>query len=236
MAFDPQKHRRRTIRLPGYDYSQPGAYFITLVTRSRECLFGEIRDGEMQLSPLGQIAGENWRAIPAHFPNVELGAYNVMPNHLHGILIINSFIASNVGATQCVAPTDAGNTTPAQFIAPSDAGNTTPAQFIAPSGAGNTTPTQCVAPAGTGNTVPRGYPHGPKSGSIGAILGAYKMSVTRRARHEFQGHAMPPPNIWQRNYYERIIRDDREHNNIHLYIAANVDNWTSDDENPNKPT
>lgn len=88
MKFDPQKHHRRSIRIKGYDYTQTGVYFITIVTYHREPLFGEIVDSEMRLSPMGQIAEEHWRAIPNHFPNVELGMYVIMPNHVHGIIII----------------------------------------------------------------------------------------------------------------------------------------------------
>src|SRR5215207_5680395 len=89
MSCDPQKHHRRSIRLPDYDYSQPGAYFITIVTRGRECLFGDIVNGEMRLSAMGQIADEHWRAIPEHFPSAALGSHVIMPNHVHGIIVID---------------------------------------------------------------------------------------------------------------------------------------------------
>ena len=88
MKFDPKIHHRRSIRIPGYDYSQPGAYFITIVAYGRECLFGEIQNGIMRLSDIGQIADENWHVIPEHFPQVELSAFVVMPNHVHGIVVI----------------------------------------------------------------------------------------------------------------------------------------------------
>ena len=87
--FNPQKHHRHSIRLKGYDYSQAGAYFVTIVTWQREVLFGEILKGEMKLNQRGQIARECWESIPEHFQNVELGAYVIMPNHIHGIIIIN---------------------------------------------------------------------------------------------------------------------------------------------------
>ena len=106
--FDPQKHHRRSIRIKEYDYSSGGAYFVTIVTWRRDCLFGEIVNGEMVLNALGKIADECWCAIPEHFPHVELGAYVVMPNHVHGIIVIsNGESTSNVavGATQWVAPT-----------------------------------------------------------------------------------------------------------------------------------
>jgi REP element-mobilizing transposase RayT len=86
--FDSLKHHRRSIRVKGYDYSQEGAYYVTIVTYQRDCLFGEIKDEEMHLNDFGKIADECWRAIPEHFPFVELGAYVVMPNHMHGIILI----------------------------------------------------------------------------------------------------------------------------------------------------
>jgi REP element-mobilizing transposase RayT len=178
MKYDPQKHHRRSVRLPEYDYSQPGAYFITLVAHQREPLFGMIDGGEMRLSAIGQITDEHWRAIPAHFPSVALDAFVIMPNHIHGILVIQT-----VGATQWVAPTTAS----------------TDAQIAS----------------------------GPRPGSIGAIIGAFKMSVTRRVQRELNQSA-----VWQRNYYEHIIRDEYAHQNIHAYIEDNISNWANDEENP----
>jgi putative transposase len=88
MKFDPDKHHRRSIRLKEYDYTQAGGYFVTIVTYHRDCLFGEIMGEEMRLNEFGKIADECWRAIPNHFPNVELGAFVVMPNHMQGIIVI----------------------------------------------------------------------------------------------------------------------------------------------------
>src|SRR5687768_1643692 len=88
--FDPQKHHRRSIRLQNYDYSQPGAYFVTIVTYQRALLFGRIVNEEMQWTDFGKIADECWRAIPEHFPTVELCAHIIMPNHVHGIIVIRA--------------------------------------------------------------------------------------------------------------------------------------------------
>lgn len=88
VKFDPQKHHRRSIRLKDYDYSQEGAYFVTVVTWRRECLFGKIVNGETTLSHYGEIVQKWWSEIPVHFPDVETGAFIIMPNHIHGIILI----------------------------------------------------------------------------------------------------------------------------------------------------
>jgi putative transposase len=88
MSYDPNKHHRRSIRLPGFDYRSEAAYFITIVVHDRQCLLGDIASGEMRLNRYGAIANECWQAIPNHFANVELDAHVVMPNHVHGIIII----------------------------------------------------------------------------------------------------------------------------------------------------
>jgi putative transposase len=97
MTYDPEKHHRRSIRLKGYDYTQPGAYFITICTQGRECLFGEIIDGEMHLNEAGQIVVQTWQDLPNHISNVQLDAFVVMPNHVHGIIIITDR-AGGIGA------------------------------------------------------------------------------------------------------------------------------------------
>jgi putative transposase len=185
MKFDPQKHHRRSIRLKEYDYTQPGGYFITIVAYQRDCLFGEIVNGEMRLKDLGKIADECWRSIPNHFPNVELGAYVIMPNHVHGILVINDpagidSIPSERRGTIYRAPTE---------------------QFQKP--------------------VP---------GSMPTIVRTFKAAVTRRSGREHNATG-----IWQRNYYEHVIRNHEEWDRIHRYIEANPSMWTEDDENPLKP-
>ena len=181
--FDPKIHHRRSIRLPEYDYTLAGAYFVTNVTWRRDCLFGDVLDGEMKLNDFGKIADECWRAIPEHFPQVELGAHIVMPNHAHGIILINENDSRNtVGATHCVAP-----------------------------------------------TLPGIHPKGPKQGSLGAIIGSFKSAVSYRINKEHNATG-----IWQRNYYEHIIRNNREMGEIWTYIESNPIMWADDDENPIK--
>ena len=95
--FDPQKHHRRSIRLKGYDYSQAGAYFITICIKNRECLFGKITEGEMHLNEAGCMIDKWWQKIPEKFSDIELGQYQIMPNHFHALVI-------NVGADPRVRP------------------------------------------------------------------------------------------------------------------------------------
>lgn len=87
MKYDPEKHHRRSIRLRGYDYSQPGTYFVTICTHEKRKLFGEIINDEMHLNESGKVAQWIWKAIPQYYPCIRLDQHVVMPNHVHGILI-----------------------------------------------------------------------------------------------------------------------------------------------------
>ena len=89
MRFDRNRHHRRSIRLPGYDYAQAGAHFITIVTQGRECLFGQVVNGEMQLNSAGQIAQDEWLRTAVIRPRVTLDAFVIMPNHVHGIIVLS---------------------------------------------------------------------------------------------------------------------------------------------------
>jgi REP-associated tyrosine transposase len=171
--------RRRYIRLKDYDYAQAGAYFVTICTRDRECLFGEIAGSEMRLNEIGQIMADEWIRAPRIRPYVELDEWIIMPNHLHGIVVIMA--GGMVGATRRVAPT------------------------------------------------PTDRPTGPKSGSLGAIIGQFK-SITTKRINTLRG--APGASIWQRNYYEHIVRDDRDLARIREYIANNPLQWKTDRNNP----
>jgi REP element-mobilizing transposase RayT len=96
---DPERHHRRCIRLKGYDYSQPGAYFITICTQNRVCLLGDVLEGQMRLNDAGRMVERWWLELAHKFPTVALDAFVVMPNHIHGIIAI-------VGADLCVRPDD----------------------------------------------------------------------------------------------------------------------------------
>lgn len=175
--YNPTIHRRKSIRLQGYDYSQAGAYFITVCTHNRAPLFGEIVDGVMVLNTAGQIVEKCWCAIPEHFPQVTLDEFVVMPNHVHGII--------TVGANDYLP-------------LPSDE-----------------TPIQS-------NEPPRPLQHG-TSRTIGSMVRGFKIGVTRWFRANTDIHT-----VWQRNYYEHIIRNEDAYLKIAEYIQTNPQRWEID--------
>jgi hypothetical protein len=96
MKYDPDIHHRRSIRLKGYDYSQAGAYFVTICANDRECLFGNVTDGEMRLNDAGRMVQTVWDELPVHYANIDIDISQIMPNHFHGIII--------VGVGPCACP------------------------------------------------------------------------------------------------------------------------------------
>ena len=175
MKYDPEKHCRRSIRLQGYDYSRPGAYFVTVCTRNRKCLFGEIIEGRMVLNDYGKVVAMAWDAIPRHFPDVEIDMFQIMPNHVHGIVVISAG-----RGTACRAPTME--------------------RF--------------------GKAV---------YGSLATIIRSFKSAVTKYI-NELRN--TPGAKLWQRNYYDHIIRNEDELDRIRRYISDNPAKWKLDRENP----
>ena len=175
MKYNPDAHRRRTIRLRGYDYSQGGMYFITICAENCKCLFGSITDGKMSTNDFGRAVKQCWNTIPFHFPHATLDEFIVMPNHIHGIIALQEkdlpYKVSSDGAV----------------------------------GAKNFSP-----PRGTSRT-------------IGSIVRGFKIGVTKWARSNTSAHE-----IWQRNYWEHIIRGEAELTNIREYIQNNPVRWIQD--------
>ncbi len=198
--YNPDKHHRRSIRLRGYDYTQSGAYFVTIVTQDRELLFGDVVDGEMVLSAYGRVAVTMWQCIPRHFSQVELDEWVVMPNHIHGIIVIVDVTRATGDAFPAKRSGELGAAHGEIAIA-----------SLVPDG-------ECIAPTG-----------GPPSGSLGAVVGNFKSVVTRRVNRMRKTSGV---RVWQRNYYERIIRNERELNTIRRYIHDNPAHWCNDTENP----
>ena len=176
MAIPPELPKRRSIRYAGYEYTEPGGYFITILTHKRFPLFGTLSDGEMQLSRLGDLVKSCWIGLPNRFSFIALDEFVIMPDHFHGIIIINE-------------------------------------------------------KSGVQNTSDR--EHRPESttlqkGSLGSIIAAYKSSVTRIFNSLQRTRGIE---VWHRNYYERIIRDEDELNLTREYIRTNP--WQSEEVDAN---
>ena len=229
MRYDPQKHHRRSIRLKGYDYTRTGAYFVTLVTHRRECLFGEVVEGEMRLNPPGEIVREEWFRSAEIRAEIELfpEEFVVMPNHIHGIVWIVDVADPPVGTDdhavdrdrsrgdRPVAPTPVAPTPVAPTpVAPTPVAPTS----VAPTPVAPTS----ISPGRSPLPPP---PRGPAPRSLGAFIAGFKSIATKRINALRDTPGMP---VWQRNYWEHIIRNERALHAIRRYIAANPSRWQLD--------
>jgi REP element-mobilizing transposase RayT len=222
MKFNPDIHHRQSIRLQDYDYSQAGAYFITQCAWQRECLFGDVVDGEMMLNDIGRIAASVHRMLPEHFNGIELDEYVIMPNHFHAII----FIHPNVGAKQDPPALPA-------FDVESGAD-----AYCDKGKAGQTFALPLRKPVSYQNRAKHDQTvlsplHGTVSGSLCSIVQNFKSVSTRKIN---QHRTTPGCPVWQRNYYERIIRNEHELSRAREYIVNNPLKWQLDKENPvNQP-
>jgi REP element-mobilizing transposase RayT len=176
MVHGPLQARRRSLRLRGYDYSQVGAYFVTMCTQGRHCLFGEADGDSMRLNDAGRMLADLWLDIPSRTPDVALDSFVVMPNHVQGVVVL---------------PDHRGRTK--------------------------------AGPVGE-NAVP----------ALGSVVGAFKSAATLEYIRGVRTRGWPPfrSRLWQRNYYEHVIRDETSLDGIRRYIAENPARWAFDKENP----
>ncbi len=209
MKFNPKLHHRQSIRLKGYDYSQSGSYFITICARERECIFGEIKESKTILSHLGQLVEQEWLALPHRFPHIDLDEYVVMPNHFHGIIHIA------VGAGLASAQLESAQLASAQIASAQIAS----AQIAS---------AQIDAP----QFKPEQLNPTPSIATLGDIVCAFKSLVFKRHYDLIRNnHLDEVAKCWQRNYWERIIRNHQEYNNIQNYIITNPERWSQDSDN-----
>jgi putative transposase len=192
VSYNPDKHHRQSTRLPNYDYSDGGIYFITICCYQKQCLFGEVVDGTMWLNKLGQIVAEEWLKSPQLRQEIELDEWVVMPNHFHGIVIFNN-TTKPVGA-QGIAPLNPLMTTP--------------------------------KPSST--NIPQRKPK-----SLGSFVAGFKMAVTKRVNILRETYGV---SVWQRNYYEHIIRNQESLDKIRQYVQNNPLSWHLDQLNPINPS
>jgi REP element-mobilizing transposase RayT len=220
MAYDPERHRRRSIRLKGYDYSQAGAYFVTINVHQRRCILGEVMGSEVRLSPAGDMVLDVWEAIPDHYPGVDVDAFVVMPNHIHGIILLTT----SAGA----APRGRPDSPRANQFDPDDPllpqGNSGQAQGPLGDRGQAQGPAPTVGPAPTTGL------------RLADVVGRFKSLTTRRyiAGVRTLGWVPFDRYFWQRNYHERILRNENELNVRRWYIEENPLRWDSDKEKLNR--
>jgi len=194
MKYDPTIHHRRSIRLPEYDYSSVGAYFVTICSLNRACLLED--------PVIPGIILDVWQALPGWFPTIELDDFVLMPNHVHFIV----WLQSNVRATPVVAQYNVGAT-----LTVAQAAGASPA------------PTDWIVPRpGKVNLHP----------TLGEVVGTFKSVVFTVYQDWLEAHQVNRrAKIWQKNYYEHVIRHDTELNAIRQYIRDNPRRWAEDRDN-----
>ena len=211
MAYDPRIHHRRSIRLRQFDYAQPGAYFITIVTGDRSSVFGVVEGSTVRLNAVGQMIDREWRRLSSRFPNVKLDAFVVMPNHIHGILIIEDARTGTATNAHDLAPDE-----PRRALTRD--GGTADNATDHSLGVSRRAPTPSLPP--THATF-----GAPMPGSVATIVRAFKSSTTLRVHRMKEGSV---GNLWHRNYYEHVIRDQADLNRIRKYIEDNLGRWAED--------
>jgi REP element-mobilizing transposase RayT len=207
MTFDPEKHHRRSIRLRNYDYSQPGAYFVTICTYQKQSWFGEIKNGQIYLNQLGKIVADEWLKTCKIRPNFKLDEWVIMPNHFHGIVIINDYSGDDQSLGARDAPLDLG-----ARDAPLDLG-------------ARDAPLDLGARDAPLDLGARDAPLQQKPNSLSSCIAGFKSAVTKRINLLRQNTDTP---IWQRNYYESILRDEKYLAVVREYIINNPKNWPND--------
>ncbi|NDP22611.1 MAG: hypothetical protein GZ091_16240 [Paludibacter sp.] len=224
MSYNPKINHRRSIRLKGYDYSQNGLYFVTICCHDRICRFGDVGAGlapaQMVLNEFGQIAYNEWANLPKRFTNFELDVFQIMPNHIHGIIVLNKSLRGITSAqNDAIAKND--DNVPQNTVYKNDAVIQNDMDTILRAGA-SPAPTTVAATT---------------NASVSDIVGAYKSLVANACleiwKLKWAGvvGASPAPTmgkLWQRNYHEHIIRDEQSYQFISNYIINNPAKWNED--------
>jgi REP element-mobilizing transposase RayT len=189
-------HHRKLLRLKGYDYSNAGLYFITICCQDRVWRFGRVENGKMILNEFGQIANDEWIKLENRFENFELDVFQIMPNHMHGIIKLKE-------------PMLGSGFTPDHY----DHNDQNETHGIE---------TNNIQPNTIENNTSKNKP------TISDIIGAYKSLVSNACLEIYKFRNQMMGKLWQRNYYEHIIRDERAYNNISNYIIDNPAKWHED--------
>jgi putative transposase len=199
MSLNKNTYRRKLSRLQNWDYSWNGKYFITINTKNRISYFGEIENGKMILNEIGEFANKFWHEIPKHFEYVKLGNFIVMPNHVHGIIIIDK--PNNCGGSDrdnaCIVPAEI-NPPPTRIETENDI------EIL------------------IRKTIGQLRCQNQGKNTISSIVGSYKSVVSKNA------HVLNPNFAWQSRFWDHIICNRESYNNIQNYIKNNPKNWEKD--------
>jgi REP element-mobilizing transposase RayT len=207
--YNPNIHHRKSIRLKGYDYAQAGLYFITICVQNRAFLFGDINNGEMILNDAGRMVGKWYDELENKFPDIRCHEMVVMPNHFHCII-------ENIGAVRAdlrVCP-DNNNERADLRVCP-DANNVRADLRVCPD-------------ANNANTNPIKGEH--VGSPLHRVVQWFKTMTTNEYIRGVKTLGWQPFNgkLWQRNYYEHIIRNEQSYQNISNYIINNPAKWQED--------
>ncbi len=214
MTFDPDANYRQSVRLENFDYSSPGAYFVTVCANRRSWLFGDVTEGEMKLNEAGKMVQEEIQALPTRFDRLEVDEFVVMPNHLHVIFVFReeeTGLGDEGRANTAVRPYRQGEDT----IESTRRGEL------------NVRPRAETMPRDRGKYQ---HPTGTKDGSLGRIVQRLKTFTTQRYIRGVHDLSWPPfeKRLWQRNYFERVIRDENGLQNARNYVLENPLKWHLD--------
>ena len=237
--YNPDIHHRHSIRLKGYDYASEGLYFVTICTQNRECLFGEIKNDEMVLNDAGRMVEKWYRKTQNKFPDIVCHEMVIMPNHFHCIWEnVGLDGALPVGADPCVRPHPCVRPVENNATYIREGGHAGPPLQLNDT-VSETTNNIIVDKYGGNEGGPMGPPLQMDDTNLGEHTGSPLSMVVRwfktmstneyiRGVNELE---WPPfdRKLWQRNYYEHIIRDDMSLQNISYYIMNNPAHWQEDD-------
>ena len=196
MTYDPRKHDRRSLRMPGYDYAGHGAYFVTICTYRRECLLGRVENDTVVLSPMGEIVREEWLRSAEIRREIALDEFVVMPNHMHGIVFIEADMSPGASRRD-------SQKAPRTIV-----------------GAASAPPSDSPSTGASSNLTPR---------SLGAMIAGFKIAAAKGINAT---RSTPGKPVWQRNFFEHVVRNAADLDELRRYIADNPAAWATDEENP----
>ncbi|MDD2516190.1 MAG: hypothetical protein PHF26_03160 [Candidatus Gracilibacteria bacterium] len=214
---------RKNLRLKNFDYSQNGYYFITICTQNRENHFGKIIDGEMVLNEFGKIALKCWNEIIKHYGNVGIDEFIIMPNHIHGIIILNFIHNENiVGNEYFRSKNDKDNVGNEYFRSQNDEDK----ENVYFSENRNENIRSKNAKDNVRNENIRSLRR--QNANLSNVIKGFKIGVTKEIRNEFDNLTFS----WQKSFHDTIIKNEEQLNKMREYIINNPLQWEFDKNNP----